>query len=138
MLNLMAFGHEPLFVHFQNYLSCDDDQITSITQAFYFDCLPRRLRTVVYVSSMEAVGCAVSSDRGERAHCVAVASGTPSAYATSCRTETPRARSWRCPGESVVRSSQGAIFFPRSVSRTRNHVASNESVCCCCQPVQVR
>ena len=30
----------------------------------YFDCLPRRLRTVVYVSSMEAVGCAVSSDKG--------------------------------------------------------------------------
>src|SRR5712691_11220788 len=94
----------------------------------YFDCLPRKLRTVVYVSSAEAVGYVVSSDRSEQAHCVASASGRRPADAPSCRTDTPRARSSRCLGESGVTSSQASIFFPRSVSWTRNHVARNESV----------
>ena len=41
----------------------------------YFDCLPRGLRTVVYVSSVELIGYAVSSDRSERARSVVSASG---------------------------------------------------------------
>jgi hypothetical protein len=69
----------------------------------YFDCLPWKVRIVVYISLMEPIGYAGSSDKSEPAHCVASASGTPSAYATSSHTETPRARSWRCPDESAVR-----------------------------------
>jgi len=49
----------------------------TIPVAFYFDCLSRNLRTVVYISSMGPIGYAVSSDRSEQAHCVAIASGAP-------------------------------------------------------------
>lgn len=94
----------------------------------YFDCLPRKLRTVVYVCSMEPIVYTVSNDRSGQAHCAASASGVRPTSATSCRTETPRARSPQCPGESAGALWQASIFFPRCVSRTRNHVASNESV----------
>lgn len=80
--------------------------------ALYFDCLSRKLSTVVYVCSMEPIGYAVSNDRSGQAHCAASASGVQPTSATSCRTETPRARSPRCPGESVVALWQGAIFSP--------------------------
>jgi hypothetical protein len=69
----------------------------------YFDCLPQEVRIVVYTSSTEPIGCAVSNDRNEPVHCVAVASDTPAASATSSHTETPRARSWQCPAESAAR-----------------------------------
>ena len=72
-------------------------------QGHYFDCLRGCSRIAFYVSPTGPIGYAVSSDRSEQAHCVASASGTPSAYATSSRTETPRARSQRCLGESAVR-----------------------------------
>ena len=49
----------------------------SYVEVTYFDCLPRKLRTVVYLSSTGVIGYAVSSDTGEQAHCVAVASGAP-------------------------------------------------------------
>src|SRR6266851_4410834 len=69
----------------------------------YFDCLPQEASLVVYTNSMEPRGYAVSNDRNEPAHCVAIASGTPAASATSSHTETPRARSWPGPDESAVR-----------------------------------
>ena len=47
------------------------------TALAYFDCLPRKLRTVVCLNSTGAVGYAVSNDRSEQAHYVAVASGAP-------------------------------------------------------------
>jgi len=89
---------------------------------------PRKLRTVVYVCSMEPIVYAVSNDRSEPTHGAANASGVRPTSATSCCTETPRARSPRCPGASAGALSQVSIFFPRCVSRTRNHVARNESV----------
>src|SRR5215831_12603173 len=95
------------------------------------DCLvrlsPQILRTVVYVSLVEAIGYVASSDRSEPAHYVASASGTCLANAPSCRTDRPRARSLRCLGESGVTSSLASIFFPRSVSWTRNQVARSDS-----------
>src|SRR5712691_8659256 len=49
----------------------------------YFDCLPWKLRTAVYLSSTGAIGYAVSSGRSEQAHCVAIASDTPLSCAAS-------------------------------------------------------
>ena len=70
---------------------------------YYFDCLPHWVRIVVYISSMEPIGYAASRDRNEQAHCVASASGTPSAYTKAPHTETPRTRSGQCPDESAAR-----------------------------------
>src|SRR5215467_13917134 len=84
----------------------------------YFDCLRQILRTVVYVSSVEAVGYVASSDRSVQAHCAASASGMCPADAPSCRTDRPRARSPRCLGESGVTSSL-ASFFSRVANLTR-------------------
>ena len=99
-----------------------------VMQCLYFDCLHRRLRTVVYVSLMEPIGYDVSSDRNGPTRYVASASVFPPTYATSSHTETPRVRSSRGLGVSAVTSWPVSIFFPRCVSRSRNHVASNESV----------
>src|SRR6266700_1447864 len=90
----------------------------------YFDCL----RTVASLYSTVPIGYAVSNDTGEQAHCAANAWSVHAAYVMSSRTGTRCTRSPRCPCVSAVPSSLASIFFPRRVSITRNHVASNDSV----------
>ena len=80
--------------------------------ALYFDCLNRRLRTVVYVSLMEPISYDVSRDRNGPTRYVASASAFPPTYATSSHTETPRVRSSRCLGVSAGTSWPVSIFFP--------------------------
>src|SRR4029434_8311675 len=91
----------------QNHLGLlERRQLMKVAQELeesYFDCLPQGVRIVVYTSSMEPINYAVANDRTEPAHCVANASGTPSASATSSHTEMPRTRAWQCPDESVAR-----------------------------------
>ncbi len=93
-------------------------------ESFYFDCL----RTVASLYSMVPIGYVVSNDTGEQAHCAANAWSVHAAYVMSSRTDTRCTRSPRCPCGSAVPSSLASIFFPRRVSITRNHVASNDSV----------
>jgi hypothetical protein len=49
----------------------------NILNKAYFDCLPRRVRIVVYLNSTGAIGYAVSSDRDEQARCVAIVFDAP-------------------------------------------------------------
>src|SRR5262249_220087 len=90
----------------------------------YFDCL----RTVSALYSMVPIGYAVSNDTGEQAHCVASAWSVHAACVMASRTETRWTRSPRCPCVSAVPSSLASLFFPRSVSVTRNQRASNDRV----------
>ena len=115
---------EPIFTLVMGILILLVPRLLNYFVAIYFDCL----RTVASLYSMVPIGYAVSSDTGEQAHCFANAWSVHAAYVMSSRTDTRCTRSPLCPCVSAVPSSLASSFFPRRVSVTRNHVASNDSV----------